>query len=130
MTAAVHSRYRSIEGTPLNFTNVILGIALYILIWESLPEWGGWFNAILKKMPVPFQSLYEMWRCAYCVGFWMGLGLHATTGIWTLPALAELPAYWGHAAPVISWFLDALATATLIYVGKLIIDVIYNKANV
>lgn len=108
----------------MNFTTALLGVALYILIWEKLPEWGGWFNAILRKLPEPLQSLYEQWRCPYCVGFWMGLALHAITGVWTLPALAELPAYWGPAAPALGWFLDALATATLIYAGKIILDAI------
>jgi hypothetical protein len=108
----------------MNVTLAVLGLSLYILIWEKLPEWGGWFNAALKRLPGPLQTLYEQWRCPYCVGFWTALVLHAVTGIWTLAALAELPAYWGAAAPVIAWFFDALATATLIYVGKISIEAI------
>jgi len=108
----------------MDLTLALLGISLYILIWEKLPEWGNWFNAGLKLLPGPLQALYEQWRCPFCVGFWMALALHATTGIWTLPVLAELPSFWGPAAPVIGWILDALATATLIYAGKIALDAI------
>lgn len=106
----------------MNITLALIGVSLYILIWEKLPEWGNWFNTGLKWLPAPLQSLYEQWRCAFCVGFWMGLALHAVTGHWTLPALSTLPSFWG--APVIGWFLDALVTATLIYVGKFIVDAV------
>lgn len=108
----------------MNVTPALLGIALHILIWEKLPEWGGWFNAILSWLPAPLQTLYEQWRCPYCVGFWMGLALHAATGLWTLPALADLPVFWGVAAPAVGWSLDALATATLIYAGKTALEAI------
>lgn len=108
----------------MNPTPAILGIALYILIWEKLPEWGSWFNALLNRLPRPLQTLYEQWRCPYCVGFWMGLALHGATGLWTLPALAELPAFWGPAAPWIGWGLDALATGTLMLVGKIALEAI------
>ena len=106
----------------MNIAPALLGISLYILIWEKLPEWGTWFNAGLGRLPAPLRTLYQQWRCPYCVGFWMGLALHAATGQWTLAALGELPSYWGIAAPTLGWILDALATATLIYVGKIAVD--------
>lgn len=108
----------------MNITLALVGLSLYILIWEKLPEWGTWFNRGLNRLPKALQTLYEQWRCAFCVGFWIGLVLHLVTGLWTLPALSALPGYWGSAAPVIGWFLDALATATLIYLGKFIVDAV------
>jgi hypothetical protein len=108
----------------MTITNALIGLALYLLIWEKLPHWGSWFNATLRRLPRPLQTLYEQWRCPYCVGFWMALVLHAVTGQWTLPALAELPSYLGPAAVFVGWFLDALATGTLILVGKLLVDAI------
>lgn len=108
----------------MNMTLALVGVAIYILIWEKLPEWGTWFRTGLSRLPVPLQTLYEQWRCAYCVGFWIALALHATTGLWTLPALSNLPTFWGPLAPLIGWFLDALATATLIYLGKFIVDAV------
>lgn len=106
----------------MNLTPALLGLALYILIWQKLPEWGTLFNTILSKMPRPIQTLYRDWQCPYCVGFWFGLALHAVTGIWTLPALIELSTHWGALGIVSAWFLDALATGTLILVGKMTID--------
>ena len=108
----------------MNLTPALLGIALHILIWEKLPEWGGWFNALLARLPAPLQTLYEQWRCPYCAGFWIGLALHAATGLWTLPALAELPAFWGAAAPALGWTLDALATATVILTGRIALEAV------
>ncbi|MEM9104148.1 MAG: hypothetical protein AAGC96_00725 [Pseudomonadota bacterium] len=101
----------------MSFHLALIGISIHILIWEKLPEWGTWFNALLAKLPQPLQTLYEQWRCAYCAGFWIALALHAITGFWTIPALAELPAFWGPFGPFIGWFLDALATAVLIVTG-------------
>ena len=108
----------------MDLTTTLIGFSLYILFWEKLPEWGGWFNALLKKLPRPLQGLYEQWRCPYCVGFWMALALHAATGLWTLPVLENLPAFWGAAAPVVGWFFDALATGTLILICKLSLEAI------
>ncbi len=82
----------------MDFTPALIGLAAYILIWEKLPTWGTWFNAILKRLPAPLQTLYEQWRCPYCVGFWMALAIHAATGLWSLPALGQLPAFWGAVA--------------------------------
>ncbi len=45
------------------------------------------------------------------------LALHGFTGIQTLPALSSLPNL-GIVGLPIAWFLDALATATLIYFGS------------
>lgn len=104
-----------VKGNDVNIELVLMGVALYILIWEKLPEWGDWFNRLIAALPSPLRSLYEQWHCPYCVGFWMALALHGLTGIWTLPALGELPSYLGHSALPLGWFLDALVTATLIY---------------
>lgn len=108
----------------MNITPALVGLALYILVWQKLPEWGTLFTTVLSKMPQPVQTLYKDWQCPYCVGFWLGLSLHAATGIWTLPALAELPAYWGITGLIIAWFFDALVTGTLILMGKLAIDAV------
>jgi hypothetical protein len=108
----------------MDFTPAIIGLAAYLLVWEKLPTWGTWFNATLKRLPTPLQTLYEQWRCPYCVGFWMGLAIHAATGLWSLPALAQMPEYWGAIGMPVSWFLDALATGTLILIGKLTLDAI------
>ena len=108
----------------MTITNALIGLALYVLIWMKLPEWGTWFNAILKRLPAPLQTLYEQWRCPYCVGFWMALVLHALTGTWTIPGLADMPAFLGPAAQPIGWFFDALATGTLMLFGKLALDAI------
>ncbi|MGR3761674.1 hypothetical protein ACUXV3_16320 [Roseobacteraceae bacterium NS-SX3] len=99
----------------MTFDLVLMGTALHLLIWEKLPEWGTWFNRLLVWLPRPLQRLYDQWHCPYCAGFWIALALHAATGIWTLPALAEMPEYLGRAAAPAGWFLDALASATLIY---------------
>ncbi len=108
----------------MDLTTTLIGFSFYILIWEKLPEWGTWFNALLKWLPRPIQALYEQWRCPYCVGFWMALALHAATGLWTLPVLENLPLFWGALGPVIGWFLDALATGILILICKLSLDAI------
>ena len=54
-----------------------------------------------------------------CAGFWLALALHGVTGLWTIPALAAAPAYLGWVGMPVNWFLDALATATLIYAGTM-----------
>ena len=108
----------------MNFTPALIGLAAYTLIWEKLPTWGTWFNAILTRLPRPPQTLYEQWRCPFCVGFWMGLVIHAATGLWSLPTLAQLPAYWGVFALPLGWTLDALATGTLMLIGKIALDAI------
>ena len=112
----------------MNVTNALIGLALYLLIWEKLPTWGTWFNAILSRLPKPLQTLYEQWRCPYCVGFWMALALHALTGLWTLPSLASMPEHLGPVTPFIAWFCDALVTGTLMLVGKLALDAIARPA--
>lgn len=99
----------------MNLELVLIGVAIHLLFWEKLPEWGTWFNSIIAALPRPFRTLYEQWHCPYCAGFWIALVLHGLTGMWTLTELSELPAYLGHLALPLAWFLDALATATLIY---------------
>ncbi|WP_341502728.1 hypothetical protein [Gallaecimonas sp. GXIMD4217] len=108
----------------MEFTLTLMGLSLYLLIWEKLPDWGSWFNRLVAALPRPLAYLYQAWRCPYCFGFWAALALHGLTGHWTLPALAESPAYLGPAGPAIAWFLDALATALLIMAGKLMLSAI------
>lgn len=108
----------------MNFTLTLMGLAIYILIWEKLPDWGGWFNWIIERLPNPLAYLYEAWRCPYCFGFWIGLVLHGVTGIQTIPELEAMQAYLGKAGVLIAWFLDALATATLIMLGQLLLNAI------
>ncbi len=108
----------------MNFTLTLMGLSIYILFWEKLPEWGTWFNWLVARLPAPLAYLYVAWRCPYCFGFWVALALHGMTGLYTLPALANMPDYMGMTAQPLAWFLDALATAPLILVGKLAIDAI------
>ncbi len=103
----------------MHFTLTIMGLSVYILVWEKLPEWGSWFNWLIERLPKPLGYLYEAWHCPFCFGFWIALVLHAVTGIMTIPELSTMPQYLGWMGAPIGWFLDALATATLIMFGKL-----------
>ena len=58
----------------------------------------------------------------FCFGFWAALLLHAVTGLMTIEALKNIPAYMGIFAPYLSWFLDALATAMLVMFAKLVLS--------
>ncbi len=105
----------------MTYELIIIGLAIHGLIWEHLPHWGTWFTRFIKMLPQPLQTLYDQWRCPFCAGFWIALGLHALTGFWTLPMLELLAATMGPAGPILAWFLDALATAILIKLGTLAI---------
>ena len=94
-------------------------LAVYLLFWDKLPNWGNWFKSLIKALPQPLQTLYGQWTCAYCAGFWIALVLHAVTGLWTIPALATPPEYMGILGVPVNWFLDALASATLIYTANM-----------
>ncbi|WP_205619182.1 hypothetical protein [Christiangramia echinicola] len=104
-------------GSTINFELALMGLAIHIFIWNKLPDWGTWFPKMIKLLPKPLQKLYEGWQCPYCFGFWVALALHWLTGIQTLPALSNL-ANSGIVGLPVAWFLDALATATLIYFGS------------
>ncbi len=108
----------------MTYQNIILGISIHALIWEHLPMWGTWFTRLLGRLPKPLQSLYEQWHCPYCAGFWIGISLHAATGNWTLPLLADMPAFWGPAGLPAAWFLDGLASAILIKTGVLMLNAV------
>lgn len=101
------------------FELTLIGAAIHILIWQKLPEWGSWFNALLAKLPRPLQTLYSQWHCAYCAGFWIALVLHALTGFWSIPALADLVGTMRGFGMPLAWFLDGLASAMLIYLTVL-----------
>lgn len=101
----------------INIEIALMGLAVHILIWNKLPEWGSWFSKMIEILPKPLRKLYEGWRCPYCFGFWAALALHGFTGIWTLPILSGVTT-WGIAGSIFSWFLDALASGTLIYFGS------------
>lgn len=103
----------------MEFHIALMGIAIYLLFWDKLPGWGGWFQSVINALPQPLQTLYGQWVCAYCSGFWIALVLHAMTGLWTIPALAPSPEYMGILGVPANWFLDALASATLIYTGNM-----------
>ena len=108
----------------MNITLALMGLSIYILFWEKLPDWGNWFNWIVERLPKPLAYLYQAWHCPYCFGFWVSLALHGVTGLQTIPALATMPSGLGVAGIVIAWILDALATATLIMFGQLCINAI------
>ena len=103
----------------MNLTVTLMGLAIYILIWEKLPDWGTWFNWIIERLPKPLAYLYDAWRCPYCFGFWVALALHGLTGLHTIDALSTMPSYLGALAMPLAWFLDALATGTLIMLAQL-----------
>ncbi|WP_281557567.1 hypothetical protein [Thalassomonas sp. RHCl1] len=105
----------------MTFTLALMGIALHTLFWEKLPDWGTWFNSIIKHLPAPLAYLYEAWRCPFCFGFWCALALHAITDIFTINALSVMPEFLGSLGMPLAWLLDALATATLIMFGHLIL---------
>ena len=103
----------------MEFHIALMGIAIYLLFWDKLPTWGNWFQSLIDALPQPLQTLYGQWICAYCAGFWIALVLHAMTGLWTIPALAFPPEHMGILGVPVSWFLDALASATLIYTANM-----------
>jgi hypothetical protein len=96
----------------------LMGLAVHVLLWDKLPNWGTWFRTLIATLPHPIRTLYDQWRCSYCAGFWIALALHALTGLWTLQALAEMPEYLGPMGMPMAWFLDALAAATLIFIAS------------
>ncbi len=103
----------------MNITLALMGLSIYVLIWEKLPEWGTWFGRLVERLPAPLAYLHDAWRCPYCFGFWVALALHGLTGIQTIAALDQAPAWLGILAEPLFWGLDALASATLIMLGKL-----------
>ena len=102
----------------MDFSMVIVGLSLYVLIWEKLPDWGTWFNAIINKLPKPLAYLYQAWRCPYCFGFWVALLLHYLTGSHTVLVLHNMADGFGLFGQYLAIFLDALAAALLIMLGK------------
>ncbi|MFT4764543.1 MAG: hypothetical protein ACI9OH_001638 [Oleispira sp.] len=106
----------------MNFTLALMGLSIYILFWEKLPDWGNGFNWIIQRLPRPLAYLYEAWRCPYCFGFWIALALHGITGLQTIPALETMQTSMGGVA--MAWILDALATATIIMFAQLCINAI------
>ena len=101
----------------MHFEVALMGLAIHILVWDKLPEWGSWFSRIIEALPKPARHLYEGWRCAYCFGFWISLGLHAFTGLWTLTTLSAISSRAGFGTPI-AWFLDALAAGTIIFIAR------------
>lgn len=112
----------------MNLTLALMGLAIHTLIWEKLPDWGNWFNWIIKRLPAPLAYLYDAWRCPYCFGFWIAILLQSLTGIYTIEALQTMPDdLWGLATPI-AICLDALATAMLIMLGSLLKSAISGPA--
>ena len=101
----------------MHFEIALMGLAVHILLWDKLPNWGTWFTSLIAAMPAPIQTLYRQWNCSYCAGFWIAIALHAVTGLWTIPALADMPASAGVLSVPIAWFLDAISSALLIFAG-------------
>lgn len=105
----------------MEFQIALMGLAVYLLLWDKLPNWGNWFNTIIAALPQPAQTVYRQWNCAYCSGFWIALGLHGITGLWTIPALEFPQGYMGVMGLLLNVFLDALAGGTLIYVSNMVV---------
>lgn len=108
----------------MNIEIPLLGLALYLLFWDKLPNWGTWFLWMIDHLPRPLLYLYKKWHCAYCSGFWLGLALHWATGMWFLTELETLPRFWGPLAPITGWFLDALSVAMVVLVLKMLMDMV------
>lgn len=106
----------------MTYEILILGIAIHLLFYDHLPHWGTWFKRFIAALPKPLQTLYEQWRCPYCAGFWIGLALHGITGMWFLPAFAELPEAFGMARNILGWFFDGLAFAVMTKFGVIVIN--------
>lgn len=106
----------------MNFEVVLVSFAVYMLLWEKLPEWGTWFNWIIDHLPRPLKYLYSAWHCPYCFGFWAALTGHLLTNIATLPNMMNAMAALGIGGEIAGYFLDALASAVLILVAKLIVS--------
>ncbi|TQV87730.1 hypothetical protein [Aliikangiella coralliicola] len=103
----------------MNYEIPLMGLAIHLLVWEKLPAWGNWFNAILNRLPSSIQKLYSDWKCAYCFGFWIALVLHALTDNFTFALIENLAEKFGSSSLILAWFLDALASATIIYVSSI-----------
>lgn len=106
----------------------LMALALYLLIWEKLPHWGSWFNGLLERSPGWLQYLYQAWRCPYCFGFWACLLLSVLTERQLFLHPAEAPAWLGYLAQPLYRFLDALAAATLVMLGNLILKALAGPA--
>ncbi len=50
--------------------------------------------------------------------------LHALTGVWVFPDLADIPKHLGQIGLPLAWFFDALAAAILIKAGILTLNAI------
>jgi hypothetical protein len=94
-----------------------------MLIWEKLPEWGTWFNALIARLPAPLAYLYQAWHCPYCFGFWAALAVQAITGEsafhWTMAEQGSILLL------LLAWFCDALVTAVLV----MLLSVIYSALS-
>ncbi len=112
----------------MDFSIVLVSLSLYILIWEKLPDWGTWFNLLIGKLPKPLAYLYQAWRCPYCFGFWAALLLHYLTGSQTLSVIHSMSDEMGLLGAYCAIFLDALAAAMLIMLGKLLLSAIAGPA--
>lgn len=111
----------------ISVTPALISLSLYILIWDKLPFWGNWFNYALDKCPSWIRTLYDQWRCPFCVGFWLAGLVHLTVGLWTVGELETYPVLSGWPTFVLYIFLDCLSCATLVYVGNLILSVLLSS---
>jgi len=112
----------------MDLSVALMGLAIHILFWEKLPDWGSWFNKLIAALPRPLGALYEGWRCPYCFGFWVALALHGLTGLQTLVVLTSMPEYIGVFGTPLAWLLDALASAVLIMFAHLVLSAISGPA--
>ncbi len=108
----------------IDITAPLITLSLYILIWEKLPYWGTWFNALLDRSPRWVRVLYQQWRCPFCVAFWIALLLYSLLGLSTLPGLQVITSDEGWPIRVLIVFFDCLSCATLVYVGQLLISAV------
>ncbi len=112
------------EAEMINITAPLITLSLYILIWEKLPYWGTWFNALLDRSPRWVRVLYAQWRCPFCVAFWIALLLRFLLGLSTLPDLQVMASNEGWPIRILIVFFDCLSCATLVYIGQLLISAV------
>ena len=46
------------------FEILLIGFAIYFLVWKKLPTWGSWFNWTIERLPQILQKLYKARACA------------------------------------------------------------------
>lgn len=106
----------------MNFELALITLAVWFFLAKKFSNWT-WVTALTDIFPGPVKALGKAWMvCSFCGGFWIALALRGVTGWQTLPALSRLHF-------TIDWPLDALATAMLVTIVALPLEVIISKVK-